>query len=188
MTDHPNSIAIVIPLYEGDRTRQLVSQIPPEYRDHIITVGAPAPLPGATNLPGGGSWAAGCRAALAHLEANKSLWSVDVVCTLDGRCNPAQINRLIAPLMNGNGALILGSRRMRKQPAGTFSLPTLARNWLSCRVIQLATGKVYTDITPFRAMTYDAFQKLAPTSLAASQFRAPRCKLKTIEVPVDYGH
>jgi hypothetical protein len=186
-TDTPN-LAVVIPNWEGERTRRLIASLPPCSYRRLVLVGAPADvevLGGARVRPGGGGYAAGCRAGVEYLGNLPEGERPEVVVFLDSRCDGAQVGRVAGPVVRKESPVVVGSRRMRKLAPGTIPLPVLLRNWVTCVVIRRVFGKVYTDVGPFRAVAWEALPKTG-TGMLGLPIKAVRAQLKVLEVPVDY--
>lgn len=183
-TDTPN-LAVVIPVWEGERTRKLVTSLPPNSYRRLILVGGPADLPGAEIVPKNGGYNHGCNAAVGYLRKFSGPDQPIVVAFLDSQCDPTQLTRLTSPVLRNEFPIVIGSRRLRKLPPGALSLLTITRNWLACQLIRRFLGKVYTDISPLRAVAWSAIPQTG-TNLLGLQINAVRSKLKVLEVPVDY--
>lgn len=186
-TETPN-VAVVVPTWDGDRTRQLIAKLPAHSYRHLILVGAPDNIeaPGGVKVrSGGGGYAAGCRAGVGHLGTLPQAEQPEVVVFLDSHCDPTQLSRLTGPVLRKESPVVVGSRRMRKLAPGAIPLSTLTRNWCACLLIRRVLGKVYTDIGPFRAVAWSALPQTG-TGVLGLQIKAVRSKLKVLEVPVDY--
>lgn len=104
------------------------------------------------NLGTGRAFMSGVRAGLAA--------DADIIVSMDadGQFAPADIARLVAPIVSGQADVVLCTRF---GPNGTLSgsMPWSKRlgNQMLCRVINLATKRAFTDVScGFRAFTRDA--------------------------------
>lgn len=64
-------------------------------------------------------------------------------------------------------------------------------NWLATRLIRFFYAVRFTDLGPFRAITYQAYQQIGMVDrtygwTVEMQVKAVKHKLRCVEVPVDY--
>jgi len=107
----------------------------------------------ATNRGKGAALATGVAAALAG--------GADVIVTLDadGQHPPAEIPRLLAPIVAGRADLVLGAR----QRNGAMPLARRFTNWLSARLATRIAGQGVSDAqTGFRAFTRAVAERVQP--------------------------
>jgi hypothetical protein len=98
---------------------------------------------------------------------------------------------LVDPILAGEADFVLGSRMLKRQPAGALLPQAVFGNKLACFLMRLFFGKAYTDLGPFRAITWAALQRLEMSDpdfgwTVEMQIKAARAKLRTVEVAVDY--
>ncbi|HZZ43598.1 MAG TPA: hypothetical protein VFE58_11725 [Tepidisphaeraceae bacterium] len=169
----PQKITLILP-YAGPSTLSFLTRLPAGADYNILLLNGP-PAPAHTNTR--------------SIQNPQSFWSEKqenpptFVVFLDEKCDPAQLPRILGPVERNEAPIVIGSRRLRK----TSPLPLATRlyNSIACQFIRLTTGKVYTDISPFRALTFNALQKTSPHP-TKMQFLAPRNQLKVLEIPIDY--
>lgn len=104
---------------------------------------------------------------------------------------PEQLNELIAPILNDNIDMVIGSRALGNREKGSMTFPQVFGNWLATRLIKLFYGVTFTDLGPFRAIKRDALVGLKMQDktygwTVEMQVKAAKLNLKTAEVPVDY--
>ncbi|NDY42020.1 DUF2064 domain-containing protein [Dissulfurirhabdus thermomarina] len=130
-------------------------------------------------------------ACLAGVAAAVS--AADVVVFLDGDYsdNPAEMDRLVDPVLRNEADLVVGSRVLGRPERG--ALPPQARfgNWLATRMIRLFWGARFTDLGPFRAVRGEVLRSMGMTDpdygwTVEMQLRAVRQGIPWIEVPVGY--
>ena len=134
-----------------------------------------------------------CLAGMAHLADAPP--EVVVFADADLSDDPDDLGALLAPIRDGAADLVIGSRVLG-QRAGRVERGALlpqARwgNALACALVRLRWGARFTDLGPFRAVRWDALQRLRmrdPTFgwTVEMQVRAVRAGLRTAEVPVAY--
>jgi len=129
-----------------------------------------------------------CLAGIEHLWAHppQALLFMDA----DLADDPADGLSLIEPLRSNTADLVIGSRVQRALPG---ALTTQARfgNWLSGHLLRLLYGVGATDLGPFRAIKWDALNRLKMDDTnfgwtVQMQARAARLGLRTVEIPVNY--
>ena len=136
------------------------------------------------------------RACLAGLaEVRRRPPEVVVFVDADRSDDPADLGALLAPFVHDEADLVIGSRVLG-QRAGrveTGALLPQARwgNALACALMRLRWGARFTDLGPFRAIRWEAYERLGMRDetfgwTAEMQVRAVRAGLRTTEVPVAY--
>lgn len=130
------------------------------------------------------------RACLAGLSALSP--SVDVVVFLDGdhSDDASELPMLLAPIIQGQADLVIGSRVARAQ-RGSLTPQQRVGNRLACWLIQRCFRVQYTDLGPFRAIRREALAQLSMQDQAFGwtvemQAKAAREGLRVQEVSVSY--
>lgn len=195
------SIAVLIPaLDEAEALPRVLAEIPDELDPLVVVVdngstddtAAVARRHGAevVDEPRRG-YGTACQAGLAHL-ARPGGASPDVVVILDADHSdfPGDMTALVAPILSGEADLVCGSRVERAEPG---ALPPHVRwgNGLATALIRLLHGHDYRDLGPFRALRWEALERLElrdPTYgwNAEMQVKAIQRGLRVREVPVRY--
>ena len=134
-----------------------------------------------------------CLAALAEVRRRPP--EVVVFVDADRSDDPADLGALLAPLVHDEADLVIGSRVLG-QRAGRVERGALlpqARwgNALACALMRLRWDARFTDLGPFRAIRWEAYERLGMRDetfgwTAEMQVRAVRAGLRTTEVPVAY--
>jgi glycosyltransferase involved in cell wall biosynthesis len=129
-----------------------------------------------------------CLAGVAALESSPP----DVLVFLDGDYSdhPEELPRLLEAIDRG-ADLVIGSRTLGHRERGALLPQARFGNLLACFLIRLLFGHRYTDLGPFRAIRWGAYQRLgmADTDFGWTcemQVKALRAGLVTAEVPVSY--
>ncbi len=119
--------------------------------------------------------------------------SPDILLFLDGDYSdhPEEIPEVLAPILTDGVDLVIGSRELGIHEPGALLPQARFGNWLSTRLIRLFWKYRFTDLGPFRAIRYGAFQKMKMRELTFGwtvemQIKAAKLKLKSTEVPVRY--
>ena len=117
----------------------------------------------------------------------------DIVVFLDGDYSdyPEELVQIIEPILKGNYDLVIGSRALGNKEDGAMMPQQIFGNWLATRLIKLFFGYTFTDLGPFRAVTYSALQEINMIDknygwTVEMQVKAAKLKLRCTEIPVRY--
>ena len=137
--------------------------------------------------PGYGS---ACLAGLAWLRGHQPP-SILVFLDADYSDHPEELPDVIAPIVDGQADLVIGSRVLGRRERGALLPQARAGNFVACTLIRLLYGHRYTDLGPFRAIRWEALERLAMRDpdfgwTAEMQVKALRAGLRVVEVPVSY--
>jgi hypothetical protein len=93
--------------------------------------------------------------------------------------------------LRGEADFVLGSRMIHPQPPGALLPQAIFGNRLACLLLRLLFHHTYTDLGPFRAISFDALQRLRMEDpdfgwTVEMQIKAVRQRLRIREVAVDY--
>jgi len=134
-------------------------------------------------------YGAACLGALSVLADDPP----DVVVFLDGdrSDNPSELPRLVEPIARGDAELVVGSRVLGRRERGALTPQQRTGNAIACSVLRWVYGAPYTDLGPFRAITWPALSRLGMRDRSYGwtvemQIRAARRGLRHVEVPVSY--
>lgn len=133
-------------------------------------------------------YGAACLAGLKHLEADPP----DLVAFLDADLadDPAQLVRLIEPIVRGSADLALGQRQKFAEP-GALDPHQRFGNWLAVTLLRIITGHGYRDLGPMRVVRWRSLEKLAMADRTwgwtiEMQYKAVRYGLRLAEIDVPY--
>jgi len=132
-------------------------------------------------------------ACLAGIAALAEPQDDDIIVFLDadGSDDPRMLDRLIDPIVQGNADIVIGSRVLGERERGALTLHARFGNALAVALIRMLTGVRYTDLGPFRALTWKGLRALGMRDrdygwTVEMQLRAARAGLRAVEVPVPY--
>jgi glycosyltransferase involved in cell wall biosynthesis len=134
-------------------------------------------------------YGAACLAALAHLRRDPP----EVVAFLDGdgSDDPGELPALLAPILQNEAELVIGSRVLGEREPGALTPVQEFGNVVACSMLRIAFGVRHTDLGPFRAIRWNALQRLGMRDpdygwTVEMQARAARLGLRGVEIPVRY--
>ncbi|NOY30713.1 MAG: glycosyltransferase family 2 protein [Planctomycetes bacterium] len=136
-----------------------------------------------------------CLAGLAEVERRigrgKPAPRVIVFLDADYSDHPEQLPELVAPIFEGRAEFVLGSRIVGEREPGAMPPQSLYGNRLACWLMRLFFGAHYTDLGPFRAISYVELCRLEMSDTnfgwtIEMQIKATKARLRTLEVPVRY--
>jgi glycosyltransferase involved in cell wall biosynthesis len=194
--DSPPAIAVVIPALDEEQAIGKVLRDIPEGARQVVVVDNGSRDRTAEVARGLGAevvaeprrgYGQACLTGIAQLDRP------DIVVFLDGDYSdyPEEMSELVAPLLTGEADLVIGSRTLGQREKGALLPQARFGNWLSTLLIRLLFGVSFTDLGPFRALRFDALQRLAMQDrdfgwTVEMQVKAARLGLRAVEVPVRY--
>ena len=118
--------------------------------------------------------------------------SADVLVFLDGdgSFDPAEIRRVVEPILNGSADLVVGSRALNGVNASLLPHQRLGNRLVSGLIRRLYHIQV-TDIGPFRAIRRTTLESLGMTErtygwTTEMLVKAARRHVRIVEVPISY--
>jgi len=130
-----------------------------------------------------------CLRGLEHLRTRRP----DVVVFLDADYSdhPEEMALLLEPIERGQADLVIGSRVLGTRERGALLPQARVGNWVATRLIRALYGGRYTDLGPFRAVRFEALERLGMADrdfgwTAEMQVKALLAGLRVREVPVSY--
>jgi glycosyltransferase involved in cell wall biosynthesis len=107
----------------------------------------------------------------------------------DGSDDPAEIPRLLAPILAGERDFVIGSRTRGVRDPGSMGAHQRIAGHVAGFLMRALYGVRYTDMCPLRAIRRDALEKLGMRERTYGwnlemQMRAARAGLRILELPV----
>lgn len=188
---------MIIPvLNEEDSIAAVLNDIPRELEAEVLVVDngcTDQTIPIARSM-GAAIVTAGRRGYGAACYAGALVAGGEILVYLDGDYSddPAEMTRLVEPIVNGRADLVLGSRLAQGDlPGGAMPPQQRFGNWLAARLMRRLYHIPVTDLSPFRAIRKEAILRLDmqemtygwPTEMMV---KAARAGLRLEEIPVSY--
>lgn len=136
-----------------------------------------------------------CLAALAeiHRSVHAGEGIPRIVVFIDGDYSdyPQYLTQLVEPIRNGTQDFVLGSRLLVVREPGAMPPQSVYGNKLACGLMRLFWGVQYSDLGPFRAISWPALHSLRMEDqnfgwTVEMQIKAALADLRTLEIPVPY--
>lgn len=192
---------VIIPAYnEEDAIAKVVQALPLVLLREIVVVNnnsrdattAHAQAAGATVLQEtrqGYGYA--CLKGIEYISAKPQPPDIVLFIDADFSDYPEEAGKLLAPIINGQADLVIGSRSLGQKEKGSMTIPQIFGTWLATTLLRMIYHVRFTDLGPFRAIRFDKLvaMKMQDTTYGWTvemQLKAARQKLNCVEVPVPY--
>lgn len=194
------SVDVVIPAFNEEGSLPLVLAALPRERVRRVVVcdNASSDRTAAAALAGRAEvvreerrgYGSACLRALDHLRTSGPP-EIVVFLDADFSDHPEELPRLVDPIAAGEADLVIGSRVLGEREPGALPLQARAGNLVACWLIRLLYGHRYTDLGPFRAVSWSTLERLEMADrdfgwTAEMQVKALRRGLRVAERPVSY--
>ncbi|MBN2233493.1 MAG: glycosyltransferase family 2 protein [Deltaproteobacteria bacterium] len=196
----PETATIIPVLNEAAAIGTVIDAIPAGWRHDVIVVdnGSTDGTPEAAAAHGAEvvyeprrGYGSACLAGIARLASRPA--PPDIVVFIDGDASdyPEEMPRLVAPIAAGSADLVIGSRALLASSRAALLPQARFGNRLATSLINLFWWFPYSDLGPFRAITWTALQRLGMRDrtfgwTVEMQVRALKRGLRVAEVPVSY--
>ncbi len=132
-----------------------------------------------------------CLKGMAHIQQKAT--APDIVVFLDGDHSdyPEEMGKVVAPVINDGVDMVIGSRELGERQKGAMMPQQIFGNWLATTLIRLLYNYRFTDLGPFRAVSWKALLALNMKDTTYGwtcemQVKAAKQQLTVVEVPVNY--
>lgn len=129
----------------------------------------------------------------ACLKAIAALDDPDILVFLDGDYSdyPEEMESLVEPIAANAAEVVIGSRVLGEAASGALTPQARFGNWLATWLIRRIWKVSYTDLGPFRAIRFSAYQQLGMADpdygwTVELQIKAALMGMRGMEVPVRY--
>lgn len=194
-------VKVIIPAFnEENGVGQVIAEIPKHLVSEIIVVNNAstdrtvhvALTAGATVLhePVSG-YGRACLKGIEYLKASAAKPDIVVFLDADYSDHPEELEHVIRPILNQEADLVIGSRALGSKENGSMTPQQIFGNWLATRLLKLFYGVAFTDLGPFRAITYSRLIELDMQDktygwTVEMQLKAAKSGFRCVEVPVRY--
>ena len=117
----------------------------------------------------------------------------DIIVFLDGDYSdyPEQLEELVTPIVNNEVDFVIGARVKSLRETGSMTPQQIFGNWLATFLMNILFGAKFTDLGPFRAITYETLLGLQMEDktygwTVEMQLKILKQKVRYIEIPVKY--
>jgi glycosyltransferase involved in cell wall biosynthesis len=188
-------VALVVPVIEeGATIAGVVRAVPRDVVDEIIVVDG-----GSRDDTVAAARAAGARVIVepragygaACLIGIRAAADCPVIAFIDGdgSDDPADLRRILGPIIAGAQDFVIGSRAVAARAAASMGAHQLLAGRLAGLAMRALYGVRYTDMGPLRAIRRDALARLGMRERTYGwnlemQMRAARAGLRILELPV----
>jgi len=194
-------VDVVIPAYNEEEAIPLVlADIPKEKVRSIYVIdnnstdqtAQKAQTAGATvlseNHQGYGS---ACLRGLAEIKSKNPKPDVIVFLDADYSDYPEELDLLLKPIQEERAELVIGSRALGNREKGAMLPQQVFGNWLATTMMRWMYRSEFTDLGPFRAITWRALEQIQMADqdfgwTVEMQVKVLKNKILYTEVPVSY--
>ena len=193
-------IALIIPAFNEEKSiGQVLAEVPGVVSEIVVVdnnstdnTAAVAREAGATVLhESQKGYGHACLKGINYLSQKSK--TPDIVVFMDGDYSdyPEELPKVVAPILDDDMDLVIGSRRKELREEGSMTPQQVFGNWLATTLMRMLYGARFTDLGPFRAITWDALMAMEMQDktygwTVEMQLKALRQKLAYTEVPVRY--
>mgnify|MGYP001822785142 CR=1 FL=1 len=193
-------ISVIIPAFnEADSIAKVIADIP-EVVSEIIVVdnnstdntSIAATAAGATVLfePQKG-YGYACLKGINYLSNRSNPPSIVVFMDGDYSDYPEDLHDIVKPITDGEVDFVIGARVKELRENGSMTPQQVFGNWLATFLMKVLFGARFTDLGPFRAITYKRLMELEMADktygwTVEMQLKAIKRKIAYAEVPVRY--
>ncbi|WPP48525.1 glycosyltransferase family 2 protein [Catalinimonas niigatensis] len=194
-------IKVIIPAFnEQNSIAKVVRDIPKDWVSEIIVVDnnskddtrTAAQREGATVLAEDRQgYGYACLRGIAYVSEQQVPPDLIVFMDADYSDYPEELPEVVRPILEDDMELVIGSRALGEKEKGAMTPQQVFGNWLATRLMKLFYGATFTDLGPFRAVTWQALQQINMQDktygwTVEMQLKAVKLGLRYTEVPVKY--
>lgn len=195
------NIVVIIPAFnEENSVGKVIADIPKDIVNEVIVVNNNSNDLTSLNAFNAGAtvvdepnqgYGNACLKGLAYLKELKNKPDIVIFVDADYSDYPEEIAQLIAPILNQDYDMVIGSRALGNRESGSMMPQQIFGNWLATTLLNFFYKVNYTDLGPFRAIKYDRLLEIDMVDrnygwTVEMQLKAAKLKFKTMEVPVKY--
>ncbi len=195
-------IDVIIPAYNEEQSIGLVlANIPKIVREVIVCNNASTDQTAAVARASGAivldeeqkGYGSACLKAIEYITQKPNTAQPDIVVFMDADYSdyPEELPSLIAPIVQEDADLVIGSRVLGDMQKGAMMPQQIFGNWLATNLIRMFYSYHFTDLGPFRAIKFHKLLELEMEDrdfgwTVEMQVKAAKKRLYCKEVPVNY--
>ena len=196
------NIRVIIPAYnEEDSIEKVINDIPSIVQEIIVVSNNSSDDTEINALKAGATvlkesrkgYGYACLKGLEYIAKLEDSEQPDIIVFLDGDYSdyPEQLTELIAPILEDQIDLVIGSRVKQFREVGSMTPQQVFGNWLATFLMKLLFGATFTDLGPFRAIKYKKLLQLRMQDKTYGwtiemQLKAIKQGFSYVEIPVKY--
>lgn len=194
-------IVVVIPAFnEENAVGKVISEIPKDWVKEIIVCDNNSGDKTTESAKNAGAivvhenrqgYGYACLKCLDFLKENNILPDIVVFLDADYSDYPEELPKVVQPIIGDDCDLVIGSRAHGNKERSSMTPQQVFGNWLATKLIKIFYKVEFTDLGPFRAIKYDALNKINMQDktygwTVEMQVKAAKQGMKCKEVPVNY--
>ena len=193
-------ISVIIPAFnEANSIAKVIAEIPQVVSEIIVvdnnstdSTSVTATTAGATVLfePQKG-YGYACLKGINYLSKRSNPPSIVVFMDGDYSDYPEDLHDIVKPITDGKVDFVIGARVKELREEGSMTPQQVFGNWLATSLMKVLFGAKFTDLGPFRAITYERLMELEMDDktygwTVEMQLKVLKRKIAYAEVPVRY--
>ena len=193
-------VRVIIPAYnEENAVAKVINEIPLSHVDEVVVVNNNSNDNTEINAKSAGAtvlreerqgYGVACLKGIEYVRNLEESTDVIVFIDADYSDYPEELILLLDQVNNGND-LVIGSRSLGLKEKGSMTSQQIFGNWLATGLINLFYGKKFSDLGPFRAVTWKCLEeiKMQDTTYGWTvemQLKVAKGDYSFTEVPVNY--
>ncbi|MBT6439511.1 MAG: glycosyltransferase family 2 protein [Flavobacteriales bacterium] len=193
-------VDVVIPAYNEENSIPLVLNEIPDFVRNVIVVNNNSTDNTASVAMANGAvvlseerqgYGSACLKGIEHIKQSESHPDILVFLDADYSDYPTELDKVIAPILNDNIDMVIGSRALGDKEDGAMMPQQIFGNKIATALMKLIYGVQFTDLGPFRAIKFDKLLEIGMRDkdygwTVEMQIKAVKNKLSFCEVPVTY--
>ena len=195
------NIAIIIPAFNEEHSiAKVLKDIPKHLVNEIVVVNNNSTDNTAKVATENGAivltekkqgYGAACLKGIEYCKNKGSKPDIIVFMDADYSDYPEELPLIIQPILDKTAEMVIGSRALGNRENGSMTIPQIFGNWLATNLLYFFYKVKYTDLGPFRAITWSALMALKMEDqnygwTVEMQIKAAKLKIKSVEVAVNY--
>jgi len=193
-------ISVIIPAYnEADSIAKVIADIPAVVSEIIVVDNNSTDATSITATSAGAKvlleprkgYGYACLKGINYLSKRSNPPSIVVFMDGDYSDYPEDLHEIVKPITDGNVDFVIGARVKELREKGSMTPQQVFGNWLATSLMKVLFGARFTDLGPFRAITYERLMELEMADktygwTVEMQLKALKRKIAYAEVPVRY--